>query len=116
MPPDPTALFSNLVDITTFEILNSSEITDFIFGTQSFTESTLDPLNDRLALSSYNTSNFIYNMGTSFYIVMLALTLTLILWIVTVVNKKCGGGTILIDVTDRFWRILTASFYLRLFI
>ncbi len=91
-------------------------MTDSIFGMQSFSESTLDPLNDRLALNSYNSSNYIYNMGTSFYIMVLVQALTLVLWIVTVVNKKWRKNRKVKKVTDKLWRILCPSFYFRLFI
>jgi hypothetical protein len=47
---------------------------------------------------------------------MISLALTLLLWIVTVVNKKKIRKETVKKVTDRLWRIFCPSFYIRLFI
>ena len=70
MPNNTLSLFSALVELSTFDLLDSESITDFIFKRDSFSEKLLDPLNDRFESNSYTTCNFIYNMGTSFYFIV----------------------------------------------
>ena len=53
LPSNSQTLFLALNDITQFDLLDSESITDYIFKRQSFSDVMLDPLSDRLALSSY---------------------------------------------------------------
>jgi hypothetical protein len=53
MPYNTVSLFSALYEISSFDILNSEAITDRIFKRDSFSDTMLEPLNDRLELNSY---------------------------------------------------------------
>lgn len=76
----------------------------------------LDPLSDRLALSSYQTSNFIYNMGTSLYFTTAVMLLNFVLFIVTAINKSLGENSVIKDFTNKIWKVLCPALYIRLFI
>ena len=64
--------------MSTFELLDSYSITDFIFKRESFSKNLLKPLNERFESNSYTTCNFIYNMGTTFYFAVALLIAVLI--------------------------------------
>ena len=55
-------------------------------------------------------------MGSSFYFTSVAILLSLVLSIVTAVNKALGVNRILKDVTNTFWKVFCPAFYIRLFI
>ena len=116
LPSNTQTLFSALIDITQFDLLPSEKISNSILRKESFSDAQLDPYNDRLALNSYETSNFIFNMGSSFYFTLVVVLLTLFLSIGTAFNKALGENRILKDVTNTFWKILCPAFYIRLFI
>jgi hypothetical protein len=89
LPINVLNLFSIFVDVAKFNIFSSDKITDTIFRRESFSDEILDPLNERFELNSYTTSNLIYNMGTSFYFMVILVAATLFLWILTKVTNYC---------------------------
>jgi hypothetical protein len=103
------------MQIFTFELFNSESITDAIFGQKSFSNTALIPLSNKLLLNSYKTSNFIYNMGASFYYIIILLTITLQARILTATNKKCFVSLLITKFTDFVWNILP-SLHIRIFI
>ena len=104
-----------LIDITTFDMLPSDKMTDGLFGRESFTPSTLEPLNDRLELISYSTSNFFYNMGSSLYILFATISGTLITLALTFSNNTCICSKLIKKVTDWLWTFFGPANYQRLF-
>ena len=99
----------------TFELVNSNSITDAIFGETSFNGKTLTPLSDKLLMNSYQTSNFIYNMGSSFYYIVIYLVLLFLALVLTAVNRKCFGSLLIMKLTEYTWNIFP-SLSIRFFI
>jgi hypothetical protein len=103
------------MQIFTFEIINSESITDAIFGQKSFSKTALIPLSNKLLMNSYKTSNIIYNMGSTFYYIIILLTITLHALICTATNKGCFRSLLISKLTDYIWNILP-SLHIRIFI
>jgi hypothetical protein len=108
-------LCHGLLNITTFNMLPSDDMTNGIFGEDSFSSGMLEPLNDRLDIMRYSTSNFIYNMGTGFYFMCGALIGTIITLLLMFIREFCGIFK-LKKVTDRLSKVFSPGLYQRLFI
>ncbi len=89
-----------LLDITTFNILPSENMTNGIFGEDNFSTTMLEPFNDRFEIMRYSTSNYIYNMGTGFYFMCGAIFGSILTLILIFIRDFCGLS-ILKKLTDR---------------
>ena len=74
MPENSLKLWSAIIEFATFDVLPSSDITDYLFGEDAFSEETLEPLNEKFNLLAYDTSNIIYVLGTMFYVLLVTVT------------------------------------------
>jgi hypothetical protein len=116
LPLNLANVFSEFLSVATFDILPSEKLTDAIFRRESFSEKVLDPLNERFELNSYTSSNFIYNMGSSFYFVVFVLVISLILLISTIVNNHNFKNTLVKATLERLCKIITPSLFIRSFL
>lgn len=73
--------------IASFDIFDSTLITNRIFGLQNFSPVTLNPYTSRLNDAGYSQTNFILNMGSMFYTTSFILSIYLLTVILHVLNK-----------------------------
>ncbi len=59
---------SGLVSIANFQIFSAEPLTNIIFGKDSFSPDSMDPINDRFNLLGYTQKNIVLNMDLSLYI------------------------------------------------
>jgi hypothetical protein len=119
MPPNTDVLFGTLISVCTFDFLESDQITSDIFGKENFSEDSLKPLSDRLDLLSYSNGNFIYNLGTMFYIYLVVIGFTVAVSIFSFLFKcvpGCCQPTTLKNLLNYLWQKITPGLYLRMFI
>jgi hypothetical protein len=90
-------------------------MTDGIFGKDSFSPSTLDTFNDRFDIIKYSTKNYIYNMGTGFYLMCGALIGTTLTLLLIFLKDNCGLAN-LKKLTNRLSKVFSPALYQRLFI
>jgi hypothetical protein len=90
-------------------------MTDGIFGKDSFSPSTLDTFNYRFDIMKYSTKNYIYNMGTGFYLMCGALIGTTLTLLLIFLKDNCGLAN-LKKLTNRLSKVFSPALYQRLFI
>ncbi len=119
LPDNTNSLFVVLITVSSFDFLQSSEMTDYIFGRSHFSKESLESYDDKFNELSYNNKNFIYNMGTIFYIYCLVLVLTLLAVIFTLCFNKilcCRKQKLLKKIKNYCQEKITPGLYFRLFI
>ena len=67
-PESALKLISILIKICNFEIVDSENITDFVFGNTNFNKEMLTPLSSKYNLVKKEGKLFINNLGLIFYI------------------------------------------------
>lgn len=106
-PPNQAALTASLINLANFDIIPSTEITDYLFGPDNFSSKAFEPLNDILDSLGYNSTNFIYNFGTMFYVISLYIVLFIFACIVSLVTKYiCWRINLCIRFRDFLWSLL----------
>ena len=75
MPAGPQYLFSFIIQISSFQFFSVDTVLNSVFNTSS--EANATALNDQFDSMQYNSRNAIANLGLLFFMLVLALFLTL---------------------------------------
>jgi len=83
-----------LSEVTTFELLPSEDMTDWMLGKESFGEETLEAFSETYELLGYEQQASIYSLGMMFYICFALVAgwcLALLLFLITLPFLCCAG-------------------------
>ena len=109
-------MFNALISVSSFDFIQSDQVTDYIFGRENFSEESLNSYNYKFESLSYSTKSYIYNLGTIFYIYFIILIFPILAGLITLIHKNLLTNKSLKKIVDLCWRKLTPGLYLRLFI
>ena len=109
-------MFNALISVSSFDFMQSDQVTDYIFGRENFSEESLNSYNYKFESLSYSTKSYIYNLGTIFYIYFIILIFPILAGLITLIHKNLLTNKTLKKIVDLCWRKLTPGLYLRLFI
>ena len=109
-------MFNALISVSSFDFMQSDQVTDYIFGRENFSEESLNSYNYKFESLSYSTKSYIYNLGTIFYIYFIILIFPILAGLITLIHKNLLTNKNLKKIVDLCRRKLTPGLYLRLFI
>jgi hypothetical protein len=116
LPSKSRALLIAISDMANFDFLSFFDSTTYFFGSYAFTPSTRTPFKPSF-VDLYPSMNFIENLGTSFYFIILAFVGRLLLLELTFIRKYFRlNNSALNWVIKKLKNKLTAEFYIRIFL
>jgi hypothetical protein len=116
LPRKSRTLLVEISNMANFDVLSFFDSTTYFFGAYALTPSIRTPLKPAF-VDLYPSMNFIENLGTSFYFIILAFVARLFLFELTLIRKYLKLNISALNwVIKKLKNKLTVEFYLRIFL
>ena len=118
MPQNSLVFWSAIIQFAMFDLLDGGALTDAILGDEAFGEATGEARDEKFNLLTFDSQNYIYNLGTMFYLILFSYFSLFAAIVFSCLPKAfcfCCGK-LRTKIHKKLWENLTPAFFIRLFI